>query len=271
MKWSQLFIILHLLVVIGLCLIVVVRRNTSRANAKSNQLGRSQRAVGVRDGWEDRDVGELLERLVPLAVNNLLVASHNLKALIHHIQTLISALVCGKDTPEHLQNAGVGSMSRGGTTTAGSARRSSSRRTSMRSPWILGHCRAKVVMPHILVELLSRHWLNHKLNVWSKATWSERVGGYVPYLVHSLLKYIKAHQLHESIQQVPLISRNGLWIANPQCQGPPHHPMQHKKVRKQPLSLGRLETTILDVHGSHLPRHHDPSRVKLLGDVQLRR
>jgi hypothetical protein len=47
--------------------------------------------------------------------------------------------------------------------------------------------------------------------------------------------------------------------------------MQHKKVRKQPLNLGRLETTILDVHGSHLPRHHDPSKVKLLGDVQLRR
>jgi hypothetical protein len=47
--------------------------------------------------------------------------------------------------------------------------------------------------------------------------------------------------------------------------------MQHKKVRKQPLNLGRLETTVLDVHGSHLPRHHDLSRVKLLGDVQLRR
>jgi hypothetical protein len=47
--------------------------------------------------------------------------------------------------------------------------------------------------------------------------------------------------------------------------------MQHKKVRKQPLNLGKMETTVLDVHGSHLPRHHDPSRLKLLGDVQLRR
>jgi hypothetical protein len=47
--------------------------------------------------------------------------------------------------------------------------------------------------------------------------------------------------------------------------------MQHNKVRKQSLNLRRLETTILDVHGSHLPRHHDPSRVKLLGGVQLRR
>jgi hypothetical protein len=45
--------------------------------------------------------------------------------------------------------------------------------------------------------------------------------------------------------------------------------MQHKKVRKQPLNLGRLETTVLDIHRSHLPRHHDPSKVKLFGDVQL--
>jgi hypothetical protein len=79
-----------------MCLIVVIRRNTSRAITKSSQLGRSQRVVGVGDGWEDKDVGELLERLIPLAVNNLLVALHNLKALIHHIQTLISALACGK-------------------------------------------------------------------------------------------------------------------------------------------------------------------------------
>jgi hypothetical protein len=47
--------------------------------------------------------------------------------------------------------------------------------------------------------------------------------------------------------------------------------MQHKRVRKKPLNLGRLETTVLDIHRSHLPRHHDPSRVKLHGDVQLRR
>jgi hypothetical protein len=31
------------------------------------------------------NVRELLERLIPLAVNNLLVAPHNLWALIHHI------------------------------------------------------------------------------------------------------------------------------------------------------------------------------------------
>jgi hypothetical protein len=58
---------------------------------------------------------------------------------------------------------------------------------------------------------------------------------------------------------------------NPRCQRLPHHPMQHKKVRKQPLNLGRLKTTVLDIYGTHLPRHHDPSRVNFLGDVQLRR
>jgi hypothetical protein len=165
----------------------------SRANVKSSQLGRSQRAIGVGDERDDRDIEELLERLIPLAVNNLLVVPHNLKTLIHHIQILISAPVYGKDILEHLQDARVGSRSRGGTTTTGSAR--SSRRTSTRSPWILGHCGAKRVMPHILIELLLRHRLNHKLNVWSKAIGSERVGGYVPYLVHNILEDIKEHWL----------------------------------------------------------------------------
>jgi hypothetical protein len=111
----------------------------SRANAKSSQLGRSQRAIGVGDGREDGNVGELLERLVPLAVNDLLVAPHNLKALI-------SAPACGKDTMELLQDVGVGSRSKGGTTTVGSARRGSSRssrKTSTRDPWIPS------VTPHV--------------------------------------------------------------------------------------------------------------------------
>jgi hypothetical protein len=136
------------------------RRRYIRANAKSSQLGRSQRAVGVEDVREDRDVGELLEWLISLAVNNLLVAPHNLKALIHHIQTLISAPACGKDTLEHLQDVRVGSRSRGGTTTVGCVRRcssKSSRRTSTRSPWILGHYRVRRVMTHIFVELLLRY------------------------------------------------------------------------------------------------------------------
>jgi hypothetical protein len=65
-------------------------------------------------------------------------------------------------------------------------------------------------MTHILVELLLRHRLNHKLNVWSKAIGSKRVGGYVPYLIYNVLKDIKEHRFHERIQQVPIISRNGL-------------------------------------------------------------
>jgi hypothetical protein len=65
-------------------------------------------------------------------------------------------------------------------------------------------------MTHILEEILMHHRLNHKLNVWSKATGSGRVGGYVLYLVHNVLEDIKVHRLYECIQQVSLISRNGL-------------------------------------------------------------
>jgi hypothetical protein len=90
-------------------------------------------------------------------------------------------------------------MSGGGTTTVGSVRRSS-RRTSMISHWILGQCRTKRVMTHILVELLMCHILNHELDIWSKATEYERVGGYVLYLINNVLKDIKTHRLHESIQ-----------------------------------------------------------------------
>jgi hypothetical protein len=96
-----LLIVLCLLIVVGLLLIVVVE-NMSRANAEGSQFGRSQWGIGVRDGQEDRDVGELLERLIPLAVNNLLVASHNLQALLHDIQALIHAPTHCKDASEHL-------------------------------------------------------------------------------------------------------------------------------------------------------------------------
>jgi hypothetical protein len=82
--WCRLLVVLHFLIIIGLLLIVIVE-NMSRANAESNQLGRSQRCVGVGDGREDRDVRELLEQLVLLVVNNLLVAPHNLQALLCYI------------------------------------------------------------------------------------------------------------------------------------------------------------------------------------------
>jgi hypothetical protein len=90
-------------------------------------------------------VGELLEWLIPLAVNNLLVASHNLRALLHDIQALIRASTHRKDASEHLQKAIVGVGGRRGTTVAGSARRSS-KRTSTRSPRILRHCGVKRIM-----------------------------------------------------------------------------------------------------------------------------
>jgi hypothetical protein len=75
-----------------------------------------------------------------------------------------------------------------------------SRRAFMMSPWILEHCVAKRVMPHILVEFLICHHLNHVLNIGSKSTRSERVGGVVQNLINDVLKHIKSHMLHESIQ-----------------------------------------------------------------------
>jgi hypothetical protein len=91
--------------------------------------------------WEDRYIRKCQEGLVPLAMNDLLIAPHNLKALIQLIHALICALARDKDTSEHLQDAGVGTRRGGGTTTVCSVGRSSSSsgRTSTRSPWILGH------------------------------------------------------------------------------------------------------------------------------------
>jgi hypothetical protein len=84
MRW-QLLIVLRLLIVVGLLLIVIIE-SMSRANVEGSQLCWSQRGIGDGDGREDRDVGELMEWLVSLAVNNLLVAPHNLQVLLHDIQ-----------------------------------------------------------------------------------------------------------------------------------------------------------------------------------------
>jgi hypothetical protein len=66
----QLLIIFHLHVIVGLLnIIIVVVGDTSGTDAKSSQLSRSQ-----RDRWEDRDVRELKERLIPLTMDDLLVA-----------------------------------------------------------------------------------------------------------------------------------------------------------------------------------------------------
>jgi hypothetical protein len=74
----------------------------SRANAKGSQLDRSQRGIGVGDGWEDKNVRKLQEWLIPLAMNDLLVAPHHLHALLHDIQALIYASTHRKDASEHL-------------------------------------------------------------------------------------------------------------------------------------------------------------------------
>jgi hypothetical protein len=81
----RLLVVLCLLIVIGLLLIIIVVKNMSRSNADGSKLGRSQRDIGVGDGWEDRYVRKLQERLFPLAFNDLLVASHNLQVLLHDV------------------------------------------------------------------------------------------------------------------------------------------------------------------------------------------
>jgi hypothetical protein len=82
----RLLIVLRLLVIAGLLLIVFIIKNTSRANAKGSQLGRSQRGIGVGDERKDRNIEKLQEWLIPLAMNDLLVVPHNLQALLHDIQ-----------------------------------------------------------------------------------------------------------------------------------------------------------------------------------------
>jgi hypothetical protein len=81
-RW--LLVVLRLLIIIDLLLIVIIV-SSSRANAEGSQLGKSQRGIGVGDGWEDKEMGELKKRLIPLAVDNLLVALNNLQALLHDI------------------------------------------------------------------------------------------------------------------------------------------------------------------------------------------
>jgi hypothetical protein len=98
----QLLIVLRLLIVDGLLLIIIIIRNMSRANTEGSQLGRSQRGVGVGDRWKDRNIGKLQEQLIPLSMNDLLVAPHNLQALLHDIQAMIHVLTHHKDASEHL-------------------------------------------------------------------------------------------------------------------------------------------------------------------------
>jgi hypothetical protein len=101
----HLLIILHLHVVIGLLfiIIIIIVVNSSRTNTKGSQLSRSQQGIGVRDRWEDTDVRKLKKRLIPLAMDNLLVASHNLKVLLHDIHALIRVPAHSKNASKHLR------------------------------------------------------------------------------------------------------------------------------------------------------------------------
>jgi hypothetical protein len=92
--------------------------------------------MGVGNWWVGRLIKELNKRLIPLAMNSLLVAVNNVHAALHHIQTLIYVAAHSKDTPKHLQEAGVGA-GRGGTTAVGSASRSHIWRRSVTSSWSL--------------------------------------------------------------------------------------------------------------------------------------
>jgi hypothetical protein len=200
-----LLVILHLLIVIGGLLLLIIigsGRSTRGSHAKSGQLSRSQWGIGVINGRVDGHVLELKKRLIPLTVDNLLVAPNDLNALLHHIHALICAVAHGKDTTEHLQNPGVGARGGGGTTAAGSASRSHGwrRRRRAMGPWILGNGWMKCLMCSILVELLMCHHLNHALNIGSKSTRSLRIGGNVPYLIHYVVEYIKLLMLHERIK-----------------------------------------------------------------------
>jgi hypothetical protein len=104
-----LLIILRLLIVIGgLLLLIIIIRSMSGTDAKDYQLSKSQQGIGVGDGREDRHVGELKERLIPLTVDNLLGAPNYLKALLRHIRVLFRAMTHGKDTSKYLQEARVG-------------------------------------------------------------------------------------------------------------------------------------------------------------------
>jgi hypothetical protein len=73
-------------------------------------------------GRVDRLLRELNKKVIPLAMNNLLVHVKSVDAVIHDIHALVCAMAHEKDTPEHLQDARISTGGSGGTTTTGSAR-----------------------------------------------------------------------------------------------------------------------------------------------------
>jgi hypothetical protein len=115
----QLLVVLRLLIVIGLpfIIIIIIVGSTCRTDAKRSQLSRNQQGIGVINWRVDGHVRELKKWLIPLTVNDLLVALDDLNALLHHLCELIYAMTHGKYTPEHLQDGGIGARGGGGTTT----------------------------------------------------------------------------------------------------------------------------------------------------------
>jgi hypothetical protein len=74
----KLLVVLCRLIIVSGLLIIIIVINTSRTNTKNNQLRGSQQVIGVGNGWVDRDVRELKKCLIPLVVNDHLVAPNNL-------------------------------------------------------------------------------------------------------------------------------------------------------------------------------------------------
>jgi hypothetical protein len=121
--------------------------------------------------------------------------------VIHHIHVLVGAMAHSKDTPEHLQEVRVSAGGGGGSTTAvGSVRRSYiQRRRGVAVHWSLGNSRAKRLMCHFLIEPFMSYCLDNAHDIGSKSTRSERVDGYLPNLIHYVVKDIKVLILHEGV------------------------------------------------------------------------
>jgi hypothetical protein len=69
----------------------------------ANSTGvREAYGLGIGGGGVDGHVWKLNEGLIPLTMNDLLIAVNNVEVHLHHIHALIYAMAHGKDTLEHL-------------------------------------------------------------------------------------------------------------------------------------------------------------------------
>jgi hypothetical protein len=189
--------LLVVLLVIGSILIIIVIVSMSGTDAKSSQLSRSQRGIEVGDRWEDRRIGELKEWLIPLTMDDLLVALHNLKALLHHIHALIYAPAHSEYPSEHLQDNSVGAGGGEGTTTVGSVRRS--------------HNRSRRVVPTYERNLLDALMKHERFDVfeyimdeiWNIATNPLRSCGFAPY-IQCMIEVVAHEKFYKDVAHEPL-------------------------------------------------------------------